>query len=193
MPSTVPTKPAKSTARKPTSIDTRAPKISRDSTSRPMWSVPSRYSVVPPAIHAGGRKRRDSVPTSGLCGATNSAKTARKASTTRIAIGTIGTPSVRKAASRQATVSPAARLGAGALTLISDPRVDHGVEDIHHDVHDDDHGAAQHHRGLHHREVAERDPLVEQPADARPGKDSLDDHRHVDHQHEIDAGQGEHG
>src|SRR6266850_4974946 len=99
MPSTVPTKPAKSTARE---------------------------------------------PTSGLCGATNSAKTARKPSTRRIAIGTIGTPSVRKAASRQATVSPAARLGAGALTLISNPRVDHGIENVHHHVDDDDHGAAQH-------------------------------------------------
>ena len=30
------------TAVKPTTIDTRAPKISRDSTSRPSWSVPSR-------------------------------------------------------------------------------------------------------------------------------------------------------
>ena len=35
MPSTVPTTPAKITAVKPTTIDTLAPKMSRDSTSRP--------------------------------------------------------------------------------------------------------------------------------------------------------------
>src|SRR5215510_119071 len=142
-----------------------------------MWSVPSRCSVLPPVIQAGGRKRSDSVPTSGLWGATNSAKIARKASTTRIRIGITGRPSTRKAARRQATVSPAARLGAGALTLIADPRVDVGVEDVDDDVDDDDHGAAQHDRGLHHREVAERDALVEQAADARPREDGLDHDR----------------
>jgi hypothetical protein len=42
MPSRVPITPATSTAVTPTIIDTRAPKISRDSTSRPTWSVPSR-------------------------------------------------------------------------------------------------------------------------------------------------------
>ena len=42
MPSAVPMTPATSTAVKPTTIETRAPKISRDSTSRPRWSVPSR-------------------------------------------------------------------------------------------------------------------------------------------------------
>ena len=35
MPSVVPTTPAKITAVKPTTIETLAPKISRDSTSRP--------------------------------------------------------------------------------------------------------------------------------------------------------------
>src|SRR4029453_12226490 len=59
MPRVLPSTPAMITAVKPTIIDTRAPKISRDSTSRPMWSVPSRCSVLPPAIHAGGRKRGD--------------------------------------------------------------------------------------------------------------------------------------
>ena len=57
MPSVVPTTPAKITAVKPTTIETRAPKISRDSTSRPSWSVPSRYLVVPPVCQNGGLKR----------------------------------------------------------------------------------------------------------------------------------------
>ena len=78
MPSAVPTTPAKITAVKPTTIETRAPKISRDSTSRPSWSVPSRCSVLPPACQNGGWKRAVRLPTSGLCGARTLAKIAVK-------------------------------------------------------------------------------------------------------------------
>ena len=42
MPSPVPITPAKITAVKPTTIETLAPKMSRESTSRPRWSVPRR-------------------------------------------------------------------------------------------------------------------------------------------------------
>jgi len=42
MPSVVPRRPATMTAVKPTTMETRAPKMRRDSTSRPTWSVPSR-------------------------------------------------------------------------------------------------------------------------------------------------------
>ena len=79
----------------PTIIDTRAPKISRESTSRPMWSVPSRCAVLPPWIHAGGLKRWPREPISGLWGTTKSANTASSSSVARIAIGIIGNPSVR--------------------------------------------------------------------------------------------------
>ena len=84
MPSAVPTAPAKITAVMPTTIDTRAPKISRDSTSRPSWSVPSRYLVLPPVTQNGGLKRAARLPTSGLCGASWLAKTATKAMPPRI-------------------------------------------------------------------------------------------------------------
>src|SRR6516165_9151735 len=57
MPSVVPMTPAKITAVKPTIIDTLAPKISRESTSRPTWSVPSRYLVLPPVCQQGGKDR----------------------------------------------------------------------------------------------------------------------------------------
>ena len=58
---------------------------------------------------------------------------------------------------------------------------------------DHDHGAAQQHHGLDDREVAERDALVEQPADAGPGEHRLHHHGHVDHDDEVDAGQRQHG
>src|SRR2546422_2597591 len=187
MPSTVPTTPAKITAVKPTTIDTRAPKISRESTSRPTWSVPSRCAVLPPCCHAGGRKRSPRMPTCGSWGAMTSAKIASSASTRRMAIGKTGRPSVRKEARRPASVSVAAR-----LPFIADPRVDHGVHEVHREVDGHDHHAAEDDRRLHHGEVAEGDPLVEQPANAGPGEHGLHHDADVHHEHEVDAGQREH-
>ena len=48
--------PATITAVKPTTIKTRAPKMSRESTSRPRWSVPSSASGLAPGIQKGGSK-----------------------------------------------------------------------------------------------------------------------------------------
>src|SRR2546425_1749367 len=138
MPSTVPTTPAKITAVKPTTIDTRAPKISRESTSRPTWSVPSRCAVLPPCCQAGGRKRSPSSPTWGSWGAITSAKIASSASTARMVMGTIGQPSRRKEARRPGNARTAAR-----LAFITDPRIDDGVHEVHREVDDDDHDAAE--------------------------------------------------
>ena len=46
-----------STAVTPTRSETRPPQITRERRSRPIWSVPSRCSGVPPSIHAGGAMR----------------------------------------------------------------------------------------------------------------------------------------
>src|SRR5438874_5304924 len=131
------------TAVKPTTIETRAPKIRRESTSRPTWSVPSRCAVLPPCCHAGGRKRSPSSPTCGSWGATTSAKMAKKASTPRMTTGNHGRFSRRNAARRQAKVRVAAR-----LTLIADPRIDHGVQEVHREIDGDDHHAAENDRRL---------------------------------------------
>ena len=63
MPSPVPSTPATTTAVKPTTTETRAPKISRESTSRPRWSVPRRYRSLPPTCQKGGLNRSPSSPT----------------------------------------------------------------------------------------------------------------------------------
>src|SRR4029453_16046472 len=183
---------AKITAVKPTTIDTLAPKISRDSTSRPRWSVPSRYSMLPPACQAGGRNRAASEPISGSWGASALAKTATKAMPTRMNVGSMGKPSDRARAKREGS-STASVCIAMPSPLQSNARIDQGVEDVDQQVHRHDHDAAQQDHGLHDGEVAERDTLVEQPADAGPGKHGLHHHRHVDHDDEIDAGQRQHG
>src|SRR5689334_22666123 len=161
MPSVVPMTPATRTAVKPTTIDTRAPKISRDSTSRPSWSVPSRYSYDPPFIQKGGLKRAVSIPTSGLCGARNSAKIATNAIVPRISTGRSGKSPRRKrrsAARRGVTrTTSVARL---ISALQADTRIDDRVEDIDQQIDEDDHRAAEDHDTLHDRKVAERDSLV---------------------------------
>src|SRR6266851_618392 len=200
MPSVVPTMPANTTAVRPTTIDTRAPKISRDSTSRPSWSVPSRYWVLPPVAQSGGLKRAVRLPISGLCGASWLANTATRAMPTRITKGIIGTSpsrSARMAVKRGArgardgsTMTSAGVLMASALQ--PDARIDHGIQDVDEQVHDHDHEAAQDHDALDDREVAEGDALVEEPPDARPGEHRLHHHGDIDHDDEVDAGQREH-
>src|SRR5436190_2190677 len=74
----------------------------------------------------------------------------------------------------------------------ADAGVDVGVEDVDRQVDDHDHDAGLHHNALYQREIALEDTLVEEPADAGPGEDDLDDHRGVDHHHEVDAGQAQH-
>ena len=74
------------TADTPTSSEMRAPWITRLSTSRPTWSVPSGYAALPPACHTGGVKRRSSDCLAGSCGATQGAASAAPTTTSRISV-----------------------------------------------------------------------------------------------------------
>src|SRR5262245_18763768 len=175
MPSPVPITPATMTAVKPTIMDTRAPKISRESTSRPRWSVPSRCAALPPACQAGGRKRSPSTPISGSHGAMTLAKIAARATVARISVGMTGNDSERNAASRQASVRPADRLMSMTRlivspSLVADSRVDGGVEHVDDQVDDDDHGPAQHDGAVDHGQVPEGARLEGQAADAGPSE-----------------------
>src|SRR3984957_21145846 len=80
-PTSTPMIDARPVATTPTSSDTRAPKISRDSTSRPLGSVPSRNDE-PGATGAPSADSPLGYAWSGLCGASSGAKTATTASTT---------------------------------------------------------------------------------------------------------------
>src|SRR5437868_4201851 len=179
MPSVVPRMPANNTAVRPTTIETRAPKISRDSTSRPSWSVPSRYLVLPPACQNGGLKRAVRLPISGLCGASWLAKTATKAIAPRMNTGTTGkSPSrKRRAAAKRGALGGRLRTSAGtamASALQPDARIDQRIKNVDDEIHHHRHDAHHQHDALHDREVAEGDALVEQPPDPRPGEHRFD-------------------
>src|SRR6266702_5814068 len=189
IPSVVPRIPANTTAVRPTTIETRAPKISRDRTSRPSWSVPSRNWVLPPFTQNGGLNRAVRLPISGLCGASWLAKTATKAMPTRITSGIIGTSPSRAARRTEKRGASGVCDGSGmtsagmlmASALQPDARIDQRVQDVDEQVHDDDHKAAQDHDALDDWEVAEGDAFVEEPPDARPGEHGLHHHGDIDH------------
>jgi hypothetical protein len=73
-----------------TDSEIRAPKISRLNASRPLRSVPSRWSRLPPAMPNGGLSRSVSVPSTGECGARTGAKVAHTAKTVTTASGASG-------------------------------------------------------------------------------------------------------
>src|SRR5260370_13587925 len=120
---------------------------------------------------------------------------------TRIASGKTGSSRASRSHRRP---PPAARVPARTTSLCSvtkaitylpgqpEAGVDIGVEDVDDQVDHHDHNAGLHDDSLHEREVALKNALVQEPADARPGKDHLDDHRRVEHDDEVYAGQGEH-
>src|SRR5262249_15662191 len=138
IPRPVPMKPATITAVKPTTMETRAPKISRDRMSRPRWSVPSRCSAVPPLCQAGGRKRHARLPTYGTKGASALAKKATKAKRARMRTGTSGKPSSRMKSKRDGRPTASERI-LMASGLQPDARIDHRIEDVDQQVHQDDH------------------------------------------------------
>ena len=78
-PSAEPTRPPTSTAAKPTRSDTREPKIIRESTSRPRWSVPSRCARPSAASRVGATSRARSDWRVGSWGASHGAAAATTA------------------------------------------------------------------------------------------------------------------
>src|SRR5262245_16946176 len=108
------------------------------------------------------------MPTWGSCGAMKSARMATRVTNMMMRIGISATASIRIEARREGQVwgSVAVR-----LAFIADPRVDDGVEHVHDQVDDDDHGSAEEHGGLHHGEIAEGDAFIEETPHARPCED----------------------
>src|SRR5947209_14332704 len=109
----------------------------------------------------------------------------------RIKTGSSGKPSSRMKTEREGRLTTSERI-LMASSLQSYARIDHGIENIDQQVHRNDHGAAQEDDGLDHGKIPESDSLVEQPPDAGPGEHGLYDHRHVDHDHQVDSRQRQH-
>ena len=91
----------------PTISDTRAPKISRESTSRPWKSVPSRAVGLAPSAQKGGAKiLAPGIGSVGSNGAIALANTATSTNGTRIASGTTGNCPAKRSQRRRRPAQP---------------------------------------------------------------------------------------
>src|SRR6267154_2018410 len=81
-------------------------------------------------------------------------------------------PSRRLLRTRAATASSARSSSSVAM---ADPWIEHGVEHVDDEVHDDEAGGDQQHDALQNDQVAREDRADQQPADAGKGKNRLDD------------------
>src|SRR3974377_542531 len=123
---------------------------------------------------------------------------------TRIASGSTGNCRARLVQPRGTFVNSLATIGTGEARVSSmvetmahllgqaNAWIDVGVKEVDDQIDQDDHHSGLHNYPLHEGKVALEDALVEQPPDAGPGKDHLYDHRRIDHDDEVDTGQGQH-
>src|SRR5262249_7325435 len=173
--------------------------------SRPWKSVPSGVARLPPSIQNGGLNISASFTGRvGSYGAMRSASSATRTSPPRMTSGVSGASraDLTSAPSLPGLVRPTANRGSAGIVAIAtylisrsfgssrepDSRVDERVENVHDEIDRDDHEAGHDHHTLHQREVALEDALVQEPADAGPGEDDLDDDGSIDHHHHVDAG-----
>src|SRR5690242_12937025 len=188
MPSAAPSRPPTATAAKPTVSDTRAPQITRESTSRPRWSVPSTWALpsMPWSVGAASRPRSDW--RSGSCGASHGAATAIRASAS-----TKRPPAMT---SRRVRRAPAPPRAAAASTATASTGTDAGIEDaiqeVDGEVEDDEQDGREEDRALHDRVVAVVDRLDGQPSDAGPREDRLRHHGAAEQGAELQPGDRHH-
>src|SRR5882724_11873041 len=175
--------PPTRTAEIPTTSETREPKMTRASTSRPRWSVPRRCARPSAPSRVGGLRRARSDCRSGSWttqGATT-ASTARKATTpspSRMSHG------MRRPRGRVFCIAAkASSAGAGA-------GIEEAIEKIDGEVDDDEHHRGEEDRALHHGIVAIVDGLHGEPANAGPGKDGLRHHRPPQERTPMERGGG---
>ena len=152
------------TATSATAIDTRAPTMIIERTSRPKWSVPSQ------------------------CAADGGLQLARDVERGDV----VGRPDEREERRRQEDRDDgAAERGARASAAPPEPRVDQRIGEID-EVGDEDHrDDEEHHHALHHDEIALADRLEDQPPEAGQEEHVLDDDRAGEQEGELQADDGE--
>src|SRR6266481_6746640 len=89
----------------------------------------------------------------------------------------------------------AARGGLSELlaSRVPDPRIEHGVQEIHEEIHEDDDRDYEQVDALDHRVIALEDGVEEKAAHARQLEDGLDDDRPAEDLRELYAEDGDHG
>src|SRR5215469_4565328 len=133
-----------------------------------------------------------------------SANSAMKTNGTKMANGSTGSCRARVlqwrgtlANSRETTGTGEARVSSMVETMAhlsgqANAWIDVGVKEVDDQIDQHDHDPGLHYHPLHEWKVALEDPFVEKPANAGPGEDHLDDYSRIDHDDEIDTGQGQH-
>src|SRR3954468_13762167 len=159
-------------AQRPTTSEMRAPWISRETSSRPSPSVPSQCA----AENAARRVSMSMVVGSGI-GSTVAKSARAKTRTIQTVAAQNSTPRRLPFFAGAETASSARSSSSVAMT---DPRVEHGIEQVDDEVHDDEACCYQQHHALQDDEIAGKDRADQEPADAGKRKDCLDDQRAAD-------------
>src|SRR5947199_10009960 len=165
MPTSTPATAPMATAMTPTAIDVRAPAITRESTSRPYWSVPKGWGV------DGGCRRATIDMASGSVGVH-----ARLTTATVISASVSSTPSV-KVTCRQ-----------GRRLLMAETRIERAVRQVHQEVDRDDAGRDEARDARHHRQVARGDGPEGQAAKTGKHEHRLEDDAAREELADLEAG-----
>src|SRR5215217_3235943 len=166
------------------SREARPPCSSLESVSLPTWSVPNGW----PSENIGRLASRMSPPTGAgsdrIVGPRKHATSIRTITADGIVSSSDWVRRPRRCGSAAAPASSSGAVVSGAA--MTHAGVEDRVEQVRDEVREhDDHGEDEN-DALDHRDVAVRDGLQELLADARQGKDLLDDHRGTDERPEIE-------
>src|SRR6202046_974645 len=180
-PSATPTMKDTHITERPMNSDTRAPKIKRDSVSWPSPSVPSGKRHEPPACHTGGARTASRNCSIGEWGATTFAVRAKKTMTPKTARPNTAPLFSRNAAQNDASDAGCARTAAGSSPTgvvstaksagMTDPGIDHAIDEIDDQVDEDDNGGDEQNAALKRRVVATTDGIDQPMSDPWPGED----------------------
>src|ERR1700733_1361321 len=197
-PSSEPIRHARPAATKATVSEIRAPKITRESTSRPRPSVPSKNPASASGKPIGGNVAANRFCASGSCGAISGANTARTISNRMKppATTTLGSPSRRRAvdggfgsAGADDVVEVGDQCSTSPALRVPQARIERCHREICPDIDQDEDQSEQQDQTLDQREIAVDDRVDGEIADARIGEDALNDHRAADQEGELHAGE----
>src|ERR1700737_2495260 len=218
----MPSVPESSTPSTPTISEMRRPYRIAENTSRPCSSVPSRNGVWPSAVHSGAMREFincSCAGSNGFCTASREANIASRKKSAVMPAATMVRRERRNEYNRSLSTArpsqPARRKpvgGAAGSTLCwttasdmrisrsgralegrAQPRIDHGVEDIDHQVDGDEDQRDHQQVGRHDRNIDILHRLHEQQSHPRPLEDGFSDDCKCNNRAKLQAGHGDDG
>src|SRR5689334_16285422 len=171
-------------AHRPTVSDIRAPWISRASSSRPSPSVPSQCARL------GSARRSNMSMSVGPCASSRSAKIAATPMNAIHVIAIQNSVPTRRLRLIGLTATVSMPRSSVAMT---DPRIEHGIEQVDDEIHDDEAPGHEQHHALQDDQVAGVDRADQQTAEPGQGKNRLHDDGAADQPPDIDPGDGDKG